>query len=89
MGAVNGQLQSAFTKLSTLHTKNKFAFAIIIGDLFADENDAVTELLAGNIAVPLPTYFTVGTSPLPAGIIEKIEKDEEVRLLGEATGSIH
>lgn len=81
LGAVNGQLQLAFTKLSSLHAKNKFSFAIVAGDLFAEDNDAVTELLAGNIAIPLPTYFTVGTSPLPARIIEKIEKDEEVSLL--------
>lgn len=81
LGAINGQLHAAFTKLSTLHAKNTFSFAIVTGDLFAEDNDAVTELLAGNIIVPLPTYFTVGTSPLPARIIEKLEKDEEVSLL--------
>ncbi|CZR50215.1 probable meiotically up-regulated gene 161 protein [Phialocephala subalpina] len=78
LGAVNGQLKSAFTKLSTLHTKNSFSFAIVVGNLFAEDDDAVSELLAGSIAVPLPTYFTVGTSPLPARINEKIKKDEEI-----------
>jgi hypothetical protein len=32
----------------------------------------------GSLAVPLPTYFTVGNKPLPARIIGKIEKDEEI-----------
>lgn len=78
LGAINGQLQVAFSKLSTLHAKNNFSFAIVTGNLFAEDDDAVVELLAGNIAVPLPTYFTVGTNPLPARVIEKIGKDEEV-----------
>jgi hypothetical protein len=81
LGDVNGQLQTVFKKLSTLHEKNKFALAIVSGNLFtAEDNDSVSDLLAGNITVPLPTYFTVGTTPLPQRIIDKIEKDEEVRL---------
>ena len=35
-GAVEGQLRSFFTKLSTLHAKNNFALAIITGDLFSN-----------------------------------------------------
>lgn len=80
LGDVNGQLQPVFTKLSTLHAKNSFAFAIVSGNLFAEDNDAVSDLLSNKIAVPFPTYFTVGTTPLPQRIIEKIEKDEEVML---------
>jgi hypothetical protein len=72
-------LQSAFVKLTSLHSKNNFSVAIIAGNLFDGDDDAVADLLAGRITVPLPTYFTVGTSPLPPRIIEKIEKDEEVR----------
>jgi hypothetical protein len=79
LGALNGQLSAAFTKLTTLHTKNNFSLAIITGNLFAEDDDAVSDLLAGKITVPLSTYFTVGTSPLPKRIIEKIEKDEEVK----------
>lgn len=78
LGDVNGQLSAAFTKLTTLHTKNNFSLALITGDLFADDGDAVSDLLARKIAIPLPTYFTVGTNPLPTRVIEKIEKDEEV-----------
>jgi hypothetical protein len=78
LGDLNGQLSPAFTKLATLHTKNNFSLAIVTGNLFAEDNDAVLDLLAGKITIPLPTYFRVGTAPLPQRIIEKIEKDEEV-----------
>ncbi|PQE29264.1 putative meiotically up-regulated protein [Rutstroemia sp. NJR-2017a BBW] len=78
LGDINGQLQSAFVKLTSLHSKNNFSVAIVAGNLFDGDDDAVADLLAGRITVPLPTYFTVGTSPLPPRIIEKIEKDEEI-----------
>jgi hypothetical protein len=80
LGDVNGQLQAVFKKLTTLHEKNKFSLAVIAGNLFSEDNESVSDLLAGTLSLPLPTYFTVGTSPLPRRIIEKIEKDEEVRL---------
>ncbi|KAH8676598.1 CwfJ C-terminus 1-domain-containing protein-like protein [Tricladium varicosporioides] len=78
LGDVNGQLEQAFTKLSSLHAKNTFSLAIISGNLFAKDNTAVDELLEGKISVPFSTYFTVGTRPLPTKIVEKIEKDEEI-----------
>ena len=78
LGDINGQLQQAFAKLTSLHTKNNFSLAIVAGNLFADDNDAVVDLLTGKITIPLPTYFTVATHPLPQQIIDKIEKDEEV-----------
>ncbi|PSR86988.1 cwfJ domain-containing protein [Coniella lustricola] len=77
LGNVNGQLQSAFSKLTTLHSKNNFAFAIVAGNLFAPEDDdAVTDLLAGKITIPVTTYFTVGTHALPQQIVEKIVNEE-------------
>ncbi|KAE8441307.1 hypothetical protein EG329_005537 [Mollisiaceae sp. DMI_Dod_QoI] len=78
LGPVHGQLQLAFTKLSNLQTKNNFSFALVIGDLFANDDEAVSALLEGSISIPLPTYFTVGTNPLPQRIIEKVEKEEEI-----------
>lgn len=79
IGNVDGQLQSAFTKLTNLHTKNTFSFAIINGNLFgAEDDDSVTDLLEGKIKVPVTSYFTVGTNPLPQRIIDKILKDEEI-----------
>jgi hypothetical protein len=80
LGDVNGQLQAVFKKLSTLHEKNNFSLAIVAGNLFSQDNDSVSDLLASNIIIPLPCYFTVGTTPLPQRIIDKIENDEEVRL---------
>ncbi|KAK8081691.1 hypothetical protein PG996_000472 [Apiospora saccharicola] len=80
LGSLEGKLESALQKLATLHSKNNFAFAIITGNLFGIEPDegVVTRLLEGKIAIPLTTYFTVGTVPLPPQIVERIEKDEEI-----------
>ncbi|KAI9048315.1 hypothetical protein LZ554_008109 [Drepanopeziza brunnea f. sp. 'monogermtubi'] len=79
LGDINGLLKPVFTKVSTLHAKNSFTFAIVAGNLFAkDDDDTVGALLDGTIQIPLPTYFTVGTTPLPQRIIDKIEKDEEI-----------
>ncbi|KAJ5369865.1 uncharacterized protein N7496_005957 [Penicillium cataractarum] len=83
IGSPNCQLQAVFTKLAKLHTKQNFAFAIIVGNLFGDcsteaELNEISALLQGNIHVPLTTYFTVGSRPLPTRIVEKIEADDEV-----------
>ncbi|OOQ84406.1 CwfJ domain protein [Penicillium brasilianum] len=83
IGSPNCQLQAVFTKLAKLHAKQNFAFAIIVGNLFGDcsteaELNEISALLQGNIHVPLTTYFTVGSRPLPTRIVEKIEADDEV-----------
>ncbi|KAF9879684.1 cwfJ domain-containing protein [Colletotrichum karsti] len=79
LGSLNGALQPAFSKVATLHAKNSFSFAIVTGNLFGAEDDAAVEaLLNGEIEVPLPVYFTVGTTPLPPKIVAKIEADEEI-----------
>ncbi|PVH76588.1 hypothetical protein DL98DRAFT_517815 [Cadophora sp. DSE1049] len=78
LGDIYGQLQSVFSKVSSLHAKNNFSLAIVAGNLFAEDDTAVDDLLEGRINIPLPTYFTVGTTALPQRIIDKIEKDEEI-----------
>ncbi|KAK1704467.1 CwfJ C-terminus 1-domain-containing protein-like protein [Colletotrichum lupini] len=79
LGSLNGSLTPAFTKLATLHAKNSFNFAIVTGNLFSSEDDTtVNSLLNGELKVPLPVYFTVGTAPLPPKIVAKIEADEEI-----------
>ncbi|PYH90354.1 CwfJ domain protein [Aspergillus ellipticus CBS 707.79] len=83
IGDVNCELQDVFTKLSKLHIKQNFAFAIVVGDLFGDcstehELEQISALLQGNIVVPVPTYFTLGSRPLPTRIIEAIEANDEV-----------
>jgi len=79
-GSIEGQLETAFNKLTTLHAKNNFALAIVAGNLFAEaqDDDTVSALLDGRISVPCPTYFTVGTNALPPNVIQKIEGDEEI-----------
>ena len=48
-----------------------------MGNLFSvEDDDSVSDLLAGKIEVPVTTYFTVGTHALPARIVEKIINDE-------------
>jgi hypothetical protein len=80
---VNCQLREVFTKLAKLQAKQAFALAIVVGDLFGDctteqELDEISALLQGSISVPLPTYFTLGSRPLPTRVIEEIEANDEV-----------
>ncbi|KAI1426595.1 CwfJ C-terminus 2-domain-containing protein-like protein [Xylaria sp. FL1777] len=80
LGSVYGKLQEAFTKLEALHKKQNFSFAIVTGNLFdVDQDDeTVHKLLDGTIRVPLSTYFTIGTTPLPQAVVERIQKDEDI-----------
>ncbi|CEI64229.1 hypothetical protein FVEN_g9067 [Fusarium venenatum] len=80
LGSLNGQLEPAFKKLATLHSKNSFSMAILTGDVFSatQDNDSVTALLDGTLQVPLPTYFTMGTHHLPPRIAAKVEAEEEI-----------
>lgn len=82
LGSPDGKLQEAFAKLETLHKKQNFSFAIITGNLFAadQDDDIIHKLLAGGINVPLTTYFTVGTTPLPQLIVARVEQDEDVSI---------
>ena len=83
IGDVNCELRDVFTKLAKLHAKQGFSFAIIAGDLFGDnttehELDEISSLIQGSTVVPLPTYFSLGSRPLPTRVAEKIESDDEV-----------
>jgi len=79
VGAVQGQLAKAFQKISKLHSKTDFAFALVAGDLFGHEaDDEAQALLSGSVTVPLPTYFTVGDNALPQAVQEKLESAGEV-----------
>lgn len=55
----------------------------MVGDLFGDgsvegEGEELDDLLRGVLDSPLPTYFTVGDTPLPERVIEKLEAGDEV-----------
>ena len=91
IGGVSGALSSVFKKLSNLHAKNVFSFAIIVGDLFADpmlstaaDDDDLEALLKGEIKIPLPTYFTLNSYTLPQHIMEKLESSS-----GELTPNLY
>ncbi|KAI4259580.1 MAG: hypothetical protein LQ352_000648 [Teloschistes flavicans] len=83
-GAVDGAFPAILDKISKLHSKNSFSLAIVLGDFFASpekasEEDAanLSALLSGKIDLPLPTYFTLGRHPLPASVIEKLDKSDD------------
>ena len=76
---MDGQFD-VFKKLSSLHTRNNFSFALIAGNLFASpsesnvaQEDDLTALLSGSISIPFTTYFSIGTHPLPTRIIERLK----------------
>ncbi|KAJ1327499.1 CWF19-like protein 1 [Microdochium nivale] len=80
LGSLNGNFEVAFKKLAALHVKQDFAFAIITGNLFGleQDDDALTRLLQGQVALPLTTYFTVGTSPLPQRVLDRLQTGEDI-----------
>jgi len=84
-------VSSVFKKLSSLHAKNVFTFAIIVGDLFADpssstaaDNGDMEALLKGDLKIPLPTYFTLNSYALPLRVVEKLESSN-----GELTPNLY
>ncbi|CAJ2501388.1 Uu.00g042410.m01.CDS01 [Anthostomella pinea] len=79
-GSLNGKLESAFQKLAKLNEKQNFAFAIVACNLLDVDQDAqtISRLLGGEINVPISTYFTVGTNPLPDPIVKRIEQGEDI-----------
>lgn len=83
VGDVNGQFPTVFQKLTALHAKQNFAFALVVGNLFADPSTATEEdeanvqsLIDGKITVPFTTYFALGSNALPAPVTEKLESNE-------------
>ncbi|KAI9754121.1 MAG: hypothetical protein M4579_004843 [Chaenotheca gracillima] len=80
VGPPSGSLPAIIKKLTTLHSKNAFALAIILGDLFADASpseDELTALLDNSYPVPLPTYFTLGSQPLPQQVIDRLSANAD------------
>lgn len=79
IGDVNGQFKAVFQKLGALHAKNNFAFAIIVGNLFANgvDDPDVQALVDGKIDVALPAYFALGSHPIPPKVVEKLESSND------------
>ena len=83
IGATNGRFVEAFKKVATLHAKNNFSLSLLTGDLFSDpsltppeESANIASLLRGDVAIPLPTYFTLGKYPLPSPVREKLSRSQ-------------
>lgn len=72
-------MRAVFQKLGALHAKNNFALAIVAGNLFAEAADEpdVQALIDGDINVPLPTYFALGSRPLPSAVVNKLESSHD------------
>ncbi len=91
LGSVDGRFAAAFKKLATLHAKNQFACCIATGNLFAgeggDSDDELAQLLAGQIPVPVTTYFTVGTRPFPPRVAALLEEAAAADTSGDADGN--
>ncbi|KAF2730765.1 hypothetical protein EJ04DRAFT_537033 [Polyplosphaeria fusca] len=84
IGDVDGQFEAVFTKVAVLHAKNKFAFALVAGNLFRDpavyddDNDsALHALVSGRTDVPLTTYFALGSRPLPPVVLGKLQSSDD------------
>ncbi|RPB24064.1 hypothetical protein L211DRAFT_857379 [Terfezia boudieri ATCC MYA-4762] len=96
IGATHGFLPAFLPKLSALHSKQQFALAIILGDVFSSPSDSedeskdefIQKLLSGEIEIPLPTYFSVGRNELPQQIKDILESREGKDSGGEVCSNL-
>ncbi|EMC95870.1 hypothetical protein BAUCODRAFT_109532 [Baudoinia panamericana UAMH 10762] len=66
LGDVNGRFTEVFARLASLHAKQGFAFAIIAGKLFGeDDSNELDKLLSAELPVPLPIYTIPGHHHIP------------------------
>lgn len=91
IGDVEGRLKEVVAKANALHQKNNFAFALIVGSLFADpsaetENQQaeVQDLVNGKVEFQLPTYFALGRNILPQAIVDALSQRD-----GELCENLH
>jgi hypothetical protein len=69
LGPTNGKLEETFTKLSALNEKaGPFDVVLCLGDLFGDEDAYFQTLVAGEVDIPVSTYFTIGRKTLPESV---------------------
>lgn len=88
-GSAKGGLGSYFKKVSAMQAKHNFDLCLAL-DLFSDvPNDSLelAQLLAGEIKSPVQIYAAVGGGVLPAKVLDRMGKGEEVAenvmMLGE------
>lgn len=71
LGPANGKLKEAFAKITALNSKaGPFDVVICLGDLFGAgvEDEYFQQVIAGEIEIPVSTYFTVGRKELPGTV---------------------
>ncbi|KAK0541442.1 hypothetical protein OC835_000166 [Tilletia horrida] len=80
VGPPAGQFSTLISKTTAIHNKHgPFDALFILGDLFShtSQDDAETAtLLSGSLTRTIPTYFTLGTAPLPPSIHTVITEGE-------------
>jgi len=79
-GSAKGALGSYFKKLTAMQAKHQFDLCLAL-DLFSDvPNDSLelAQLLAGEIKSPVQIYCAVGGGVLPAKVLERVARGEEV-----------
>ncbi|KZT39225.1 hypothetical protein SISSUDRAFT_1003698, partial [Sistotremastrum suecicum HHB10207 ss-3] len=78
VGPVLGSFREIFAKVKAMDEKHgKFDLLLCTGDFFAKEGEgeeALDELLAGSLDVPMHAYVMQGTYPLPQKVIKKAEE---------------
>jgi hypothetical protein len=82
-----------FARIATINAKHgPFDVVLVAGDLFPDESE-VDSVLAGEVKVEAPTFFTLGKRALPEKVIERIKQQDgqlcdNLVFLGERVGSV-
>ena len=94
-GSAQGSLASYFKKLASMQAKHNFDLCLAL-DLFSDvPNDSLelAQLLAGEIKSPVQIYAAVGGGVLPAKVLERAARGEEVAenvmMLGKQKGQMY
>lgn len=69
LGPANGRLKEAFAKINSLNAKaGPFDVVLCLGDLFGEEDEYFRQLIAGEVEIPVSTYFTIGRKELPESV---------------------
>jgi hypothetical protein len=69
LGPANGRLKEVFTKISSLNAKaGPFDVVLCLGDLFGEEDEYYQQVIAGEVEIPVSTYFTIGRKELPESV---------------------
>ncbi|KAJ9064023.1 hypothetical protein DSO57_1034812 [Entomophthora muscae] len=93
-GSINGDLEQLTQKMSSIQSSKAgpFDLFLIVGDLFSTDQSLNEELgeslLQNTFKFPVPTYFIIGSIPLPGSLANKFSRGgdicENLTYLGKA-----